>query len=376
MAIYLVMFISCMIISFLAEKSFSNNKKKLGIFFSLLAILIPSIIAGCRSTEVGTDLKVYGVYSFNKAQGYSLTTFISKLEFDSLLYNVINFTIAKTAANFNLFLFVIQLINCTLIYLAIYKKKKIPIWLSYFIYLTTLYFRQLNLLRQGLALSCTIYAFTKLETSSKKEYIYWIIIAALFHPTAFLALPIYYLYEYCKDNSTKSKDNKKIILAITYIVLIISFVFFKKILNLILATGILPEKYTIEYFSRFTRSSIELDNLGTFFKLFWCIVVLLLSCRKKLTKKIKDYNFLMHITLIDFILWNLNIFIVYIDRISFYYGYIYAFFLIPNLGIVFKKDKFNQLIIKIIIIILFLFYWYIRFVYQNAGNVTPYILGI
>ena len=379
MVVYLFMFISCSLCAGLVQHFYKNKKRILSTFFAILAVFIPSIIAGIRNINVGTDIKVYGIYMFNIARSHSIIGYFGIVGTGDILYSFLNILTSLLSDNIHVLLFIIQFINCSIVFIAIFKEREnIHMSLSYFIFLSTLYFRQLNLLRQGLALSFVLLAFVLFKNKKIKSTIFCMIIASLFHATAILAIPLFVIYKYVKDdnkNDNYSESYKYFLVAI-YISLILVFVFFKPLFNIILNSGILPSKYTLEYFERYFNSVIELDNLGTFFKLAWCVIYLLAIKYIKKANEIKDYRFFLHIASIDFILWNFNIYVKYIDRISFYYGYIYALFFVPNLYKLFKNDFLNRNIANLIVIVMFFAYWYLRFVFQNAGNVYPYIIGI
>lgn len=364
---YIIMFIISAICCSLSYK-YSKNKIMKTVFM-LGAILVPSIIAGNRSLDIGTDIKVYGHYMHYVASNFSVKHFFSVFGYSDILFSMIILIVGKLFKNIHICLFFIQFLNCAIIYKACDNyKEKIPVWLSYLLFLLTLYFRQLNLLRQGLAISITVLATTYLLKNENKKFILYTMIASLIHISSIIFILAYFIKNICE----KKLENKAIFV-VMYIILGILFLFFIPILKLITSSGILPAKYTFVYFARYINQNNELDNLGTFFKLFWVMLTLMISFNKYWKGKINNFNFFFHLVLIDFILWNLNIYIHYFDRLSFYFGYAYVLFYIPQLYKFFKNDMGNRIFVYVITIVLFIFYWYVRFVYQNAGNVFPYI---
>ena len=168
MIVYLLMIVFSGIFVYLAQRSFKKQHKLQGIIFSVIAILIPSIIAGCRSVNIGTDLKVYASYMHYVSVNFSFSRLIEIFGSGDILYSLLTFIIGKVSPSFNFFLFVVQLINCTLIYIAVYKNRKSSsMVVSYLIFLLALYFRQLNLMRQGIALSFVICSFAYFKNSEK-----------------------------------------------------------------------------------------------------------------------------------------------------------------------------------------------------------------
>ncbi len=367
MSEYIIMLITSTICCFFATKC-KKNKMLRGLLIAF-TILIPSIVAGLRALNIGTDINTYGNYMHYVASNLSISKFFSIFGYSDILFSVFTLIIGIIFKNIHIYLFLLQLLNCILIYKACDNyKEHIPIWLSYLLFLLTLYFRQLNLLRQGIAISFSILAISYILRDNKKKFLINAILASLTHISAISVFLIYYI----KACIIKNKD-KKVSMVCIYSFLIILFLLFMPILKFITSSGILPSKYSFEYFSTYLNINHELDNLGTFFKLFWCILTLLIGFNKNLKEKIVDFDFFFHIVFIDFILWNLNIYIHYIDRLSFYFGFTYLLFYIPQISKIFKKEIYNKILIYTVILIVFLFYWYVRFIFQNAGNVFPYL---
>lgn len=366
MAIYIIMFVSCFLCCFISSRT---KNKKISIIFDSIAVIIPSIIAGNRSLKIGTDISVYGEYMHYVSSHYSISVFFSIFGYSDIFFSFITLFIGILFKDIHIYLFMLQLINCCLIYKACKNyENKVPVYIAYLLFLTTLYFRQLNLLRQGLALSFSILAVSYLLKDNKKKFFTFWILAALSHISALCVISIYFL-----NNHSKKYESKKIALSTTYVFLIIVLLLFLPTLRFITSLGILPSKYTYEYFTHYLNANHELDNLGVFFKLFWCYITLCIASRKSMKDKISDFRVLFHLVFIDFILWNYNMYVYYVDRISFYFGYVYVLFLLPQFVKLFKNELISKIFYYTILITLFMTYWYIRFVIQNAGSVYPYV---
>ena len=70
-----VIYMSTILVStyfvYCAENSLKREKRSLYIFFSFLALFVPSMLAGIRSDAVGVDVRTYSVPWFNMAKSYS-----------------------------------------------------------------------------------------------------------------------------------------------------------------------------------------------------------------------------------------------------------------------------------------------------------------
>ena len=211
-------------------------------------------------------------------------------------------------------------------------------------------------------------AISYLFNGKNKKFWIFTLLACLTHISSVILIVMYVIFK-------KTNDNKHHILffLILYIVLLFSFVFFVPLLKFITSTGILPSKYTFDYFYRFINENNNIDKLGVGFKSFFCLLTALAASKNTIKQKINNFNFLFHVVFIDMILWNYDIYIQHFDRISFYFGYTYLIFLLPSFYTFFADKKIGKLIYYALLIILFFIYWYIRFIYQNAGEVYPYI---
>lgn len=373
MIYFIVFFLSCLC-TYLAQKAFEKKKKRKGIVFSIIAILMPCALAGYRSLDIGTDLKVY-VNPFFKGAVYSSGFMQYKKSVDTeLLYCVLNYIVSLFTDDVNILLFIIQLIMTTLIYIYVYdQREEVPMWLAMATYYAFIFPRFLNLIRQGIAVSVVLYSIKYLKRGQKIKYFITMGIALLCHSTAFCALPIYGIYIiYSNSNKIKKKKN---IMYIIYLIMIVLLFGYDKILSLFISMGIVPEKFE-SYLTTFFKSNQKFDWSSTFYKLIW-LIVLILPYKNK--NEIKDYNFYYSLLIMDLILWNFNYKIVNAERISYYYYTIASITLIPQTSKLYKKDKFNQLIIYVGTIFLFIAYWYLKFIYLNAGKIYPYhstILGI
>lgn len=368
MTIYIAMFILCSLLMSLSEK-FKKGKILRRICIAL-AIIIPAAIAGFRDLKIGTDIKVYGEFMFYIAIN-SPNNFFNLVGYSDILFSVFTLITNIIFKDIHVYLFLLQLVNCFVIYISCKRmNEKCPIWLSYLIFLMTLYFRQLNLLRQGISLSFSILAVTHLlKDENNKKFYFWTIIASLFHISSLITL----ILPWVKKVVMTKKNLKKEKLSLFYISLIFIFIFFLPILKLITSSGILSSKYSYDYFLNLANTENGIDSLGTTFYLLLCVISFFISLRKEIKNKIDSFNFWFHLCFISFILYMLNVYILYIDRISFCFVYPVILFYVPQFKFIFKNDYVNRILAYFVIILLVIIYWFIRFIYQNAGAVYPYM---
>lgn len=217
--IYIVIFIVTILFTYIAEKNFEKKNKAIGIVFSILAILIPSILAGIRTLDVGIDVQVYVEQNFKIAlQSQSFKECLENCNTD-FLYVVINYIISRISNSINVLMFVVELINMVLVYMFIYNKRKsIHMWLAMAAYLLMFYNISLNLVRQSLAVSVTLLSIRYIENKKPVKFYTCIFIATLLHSTAIFTLPIYVIFNII-NKKNKNFYKTVILLVITIAVL-------------------------------------------------------------------------------------------------------------------------------------------------------------
>lgn len=100
------------------------------------------------------------------------------------------------------FFFITAFITSFLTYKAINENSEMP-WLSLLLFVIAgLYMDAMNIVRQSIAISIFIYAYKYIYDKNLKKYIISIIIASLFHESAIILLPIYFM---CNMKLTKRK---------------------------------------------------------------------------------------------------------------------------------------------------------------------------
>lgn len=379
--IYIICFIFSTIFTFIAEKTFKKNQKIVGIFFSIFAILIPCILAGLRDVSVGTDVKVYVESMFKNALSFNnLMNYINaNNEYTENGYLAFTYLISRFTNNIHIFLFIIQLVIMIPTYIAFYyRRDKAPMWLSMIVYFGLYYNYTLNLVRQSMAMA---FIFLSYIFFSNKKYIKTLLlffIALMLHKSAFLAIPTYLiLYLYAMKKISKRK--KFVIIAISLIITFLITIFYEKIATFLYNSNILPYKYYAYVVSdRFRNNSIDINYFDFIYKTLWIIlyIILYLTNNKEEKRRIVEdtipyFVFIM----IDYIIFPISFSIVTLIRVGYYYGLNIFPILIPNYIKIFKKDKVNQILGKLLLVVLVSIYWIYSIMINHGMGTYPYILG-
>lgn len=173
--------------------SFQRNSHVKAVFnpATILAFLCMALFAGLRGRYVGTDTGWY-VFSFLNA--------LNKLEgdyFDILLdepgYYLLEVIVRLFTDQYWGLLFAVASICCVNVLYTINKYSENKI-LSLFIYITLGYYLFcFNGARQAIAISIYLLALPYIEKKQIVKYCTIVVIAAMFHKTILIMLPIYFI---------------------------------------------------------------------------------------------------------------------------------------------------------------------------------------
>lgn len=196
MIVYVLIFALSLLGVQMADMWYDDRRRF--IVGSLLAVLPPILIAGLRDSTVGSDMELYIVPIFNgiASNGQNLMEFIDSYPDMEIGYLFVNYVIAQlTDQPFLLLLCIHVLIMIPLYITAMKWRENLSPMLFMFIFYMIFFQESLSIVRQSIALSFSMLAFTFFW---EKRYIYYLvyaIIAFLFHQTAIIALslPLVYL---------------------------------------------------------------------------------------------------------------------------------------------------------------------------------------
>jgi hypothetical protein len=227
----------------MAEKLEKQNWKKIH-FFSFLAILLPSLLAGFRDITVGIDLGGYVINNFNDAKSsHSLTDYNSSSTLEPL-YLVYTYIITRFTDNLFWFLFIQQFLILSLIYsFAVSVRKKISVSLFWLIYLLFLFNESLNIVRQSFSMAIIIYSFRFLFERRILLHYACILLACTFHYSSIILFFLYPLYWILYE--VKNKSSIKWILIIILVCGGCIYFYFDEILIYLISKGLISQHYEL-----------------------------------------------------------------------------------------------------------------------------------
>lgn len=164
---------------------------------SILAVLPPILIAGLRDSTVGSDMELYIVPVFNgiASNGQNLIEFIDSYPDMEIGYLFVNYVIAQlTDQPFFLLICIHILIIIPLYITAMKWREHLSPVLFMFIFYMIFYQESLSIVRQSIALSFSMLAFTLFMEKRYIRYCLYMTVAFLFHQTAVVALSFPLVY--------------------------------------------------------------------------------------------------------------------------------------------------------------------------------------
>lgn len=370
MGIYLVAFGFSTLMFYLSSKS----KRKFGsTIFACFGILILAILAGLRSSSIGTDVNVYGRRFYEEAViSNSFTAYFSN-HVNSLLsesgFYLLTYILSRFFHNYHWGLFVYQLIPLTLIYLGMKRCKKIfntPIWLGMMLYDLMLYNTSLNIMRQCIAVGFVFYGTTFLFEKKYKLFLLFIVLAIMFHTSAIVCiaiLPMYIILCQGKHVSQKKQISQCIIFIGLLIILLISG---SQIVRYLVERGIIRAFY-LQYLlgGMFSQSTTGIPYVIVFGYLLYTFIMIFY---KKYTDRRKGESvfFIMSSIIVTIASFFVK-YIQYIDRLNLYFIPLQAL-AISN---IYNCNKQKNIYVFIILGIAFSL-WFYSFVLKGSGETVPY----
>lgn len=182
------------LISIIATNNAYKCKTKSLLFYIHLCFAISPllVLAAYRDANIGTDTANY-IYLFddalsNKNDIWNYILLHPSFEIGFLIYNYI---IAQKVLTVEAYYLITYGIILGLMFVSAFKlKKHINPTIFIFVYLFLFYSDSLNVMRQYLAVSFVLLAIANLFIGKNNRYIFWTVLAFVFHASALISLGI------------------------------------------------------------------------------------------------------------------------------------------------------------------------------------------
>ena len=381
MYIYLLTF-ACSILGIVVSEK--QHNKLLRNILVVVSLLLPSLLAGFRSINIGTDVLTYVKPLFDLAlQSDSFVEFLNLPIYRTwrylpvytieIGYLLLTYVVAKLFHSLIALNFIISLIIISLIYFGLVKMNQINSHISVPFGLMTFYLLffngSLNTIRQYLAFSIIFWGFSFIIKKKLWYYLMTVLIATLFHKTAFFSLILYVIY-----TLLTSKKHIKLNDEGTISFYFRNFVFIG--ILMILCIFIIDPHIFDSIFQYLDLDGYMSSYLGgeytfstSYFLLTVPIIILIILNIKYLWNN-NVARFFIFLYFSYAIFTQLASYSSYAIRIA----DIFSIYSIYSLSLfTYFQDNKKNIILKVILLLYLLMYWYIFYVKLHSGQTIPYI---
>lgn len=322
-----------------------RRNKTCSIWCRIIIPILYTLFIGLRGRNIGVDTNTYyeHFYTYGEWGCY----------FVEIGFDWVNQKIYALGGNANDFFTTISAISVFFIYLSLNKlegwKYTIPALCFYL--LTYTFF--VNGIRQGVVVTIFIYSYKFIVEHKIIPYVSLILFASLFHASAYILLPIYFI------NRVKLPS---------YIVIAIFIISYAGLF--IDITPYIPNlQFGYRDYSEYaSRDASQASIIGYSVREFLNILVLVLMLKNKL---FKEKAVLSNLVLLSFIFWHLGYNLPFISRMTAYFSW-FIYILYPY--ILFKgcKSLFGNRILTISIIVFINSAIWINAILSPANKLLPY----
>lgn len=309
------------------EEILKKNKSKFLIFFLIFFF--------CFTYQMGTDWLSYQNYYENIFPNTSLENLLMKNARIERGYILLNVVFYNLGFNYEIFSGIV-LSFCTYMILKYIQEKSQNKYIAFYIFFIYAFYAALlePLMRQVIALTFFIISLKYLEKRKSLKYMFFIFLAAQFHRTAYLLLPLYFI-NYIKFSLKK------------VIIMIISF---KLLLNTMIDLAIYIFPKYIEYLTA-TRYAPKELTITTVVMSIYHILIIFYIYKNSNEKR----NYILNFASIYIILYSIVVYFPIINRLNLYFAPFIGITLSYVTDIYFFNGKISNSIGKKLVVVIFTF---------------------
>lgn len=342
--------------------SFGFRAKKR--IFCTLGLLIPIIIGGFRY-GVGTDYFNYiNIFSEHVKKGF--------VDIDGIEvgYTILEQFSSLFAPYDTRMLFAITTaLTIIFFYAGLVRFKPQYPGLVTFLYLMTLLPMSFNTIRQGIAVSIVFLALSYAKDKRTIPFVVWCVIASLFHISALLVIPFYFIIRIgmLKNNqSPRSLGSRYIIRLVVMISITIAITI--NALNLALS---IPGFDKYELYAYINEDGA---NLMFYCKLALLAVIFILSKYIVLRDNVQYNTFIMSGTIMEIVLLSMGFVSPFIKRQALYFSLLYIILL--TLAVRINSNKVRQALLYSVIACYAIGFFVVSYFILGQADIIPYKFSI
>lgn len=337
-------------------------KKKIRLFI-VLGLVIPILVSGFRY-GVGTDYFNY-INIFNTHKTMSIEDYYSDNGLVEIGYFAIEYISYLLGGGTRLLFIITSALTLVFFYLGLKRLDIKYIGTVYFLYLTMIFPMTMNAVRQGVAISIMFFAMTFIMKKKPVAYLALTIIAGMFHISALLLLPFYFIGRlFDMHNNDKTRYFVRLLL-VSIVVLFVVFNVFNIVLSI---PGF--EKYLL-----YTTYNEESGNLIFYFKLATVLLIGILARYTIFNKKSSIYQYAYALAVMEVVILVLGFTSPFIKREALYFS---PFFLIAltSLVDVFKTSYRLRVLSYIAVVMYGSSFFTVSYYVLDQADVIPYNISL
>lgn len=377
--IYLTCFFFSLLFVMLAEiefKTADKGKKRtklIGICFSIIALLIPCILAMVRDVTVGVDIGVYvtpNLMTVNQASSF-LDYYKNMPNQTEILFAVLLYYIGKYGTIHILF-FTIEALIIVPVYVILYlRRREGSITLGMLVFYLLFYNISLCVMRAMIAQGFLLMSYYFYTSKKRRWSLFYLFIAVLFHNST--VIPLLFLCIIILINNSSKKKQYYLVLTAS---LILFFLLYRKIIAFFIPViGFISQRYAfyINYYLN-VNSGFDFSDVSYFDLLSKSLLIVFTYISSKLVGE-KGKHDILALTLIGryFSLFSANFHESL--RIAFFFDY-YLIYYVSEIYKYYKKNSFNKIAIGTIIVVILFAYWYFMFIDRDAFKTSNFIFNL
>ena len=266
-------------------------------FFAVCSFL-PFAVNAVLRTGVGTDWVIYDAYYQEISNGGRT--------FAEPLFNLINRVLYKISPDSVLLFGVVGFLTLTLFFLGMYRQSEMVTYSILIFFVSGKYFSMLNQIRQMMAVAIFFFAFQYISRRCLKKYVFWIVMAGLIHTSAWIYLPLYFLY------GIRWNTNRLIKTAISFCLGLPIILFLSRIL-------VRYTRFAWYLSSRFDQSNFDLMGFVLSFLIFFAHLFLLKRQEDRGSEGMEadpTQGFLVMVCMISWLVYLLSSAVPQVSRIA------------------------------------------------------------
>lgn len=189
MVVYIPMIVATTLLIWLAKHVKRNQR----VVVLIMAIAIPVTVATLRYNNGADYLMYLRMMKLAEQTGSSATAFTKIKSIESGYWLLLKLCGGIWPGQYFMTYGVIAIIICGFCYIAIWQQSPNPALSVYLFFVSGIYFDSFNGLRQYIAVAITVFAYKYIQNGELKKYLVAVIIASLFHYSALLVIPAYFI---------------------------------------------------------------------------------------------------------------------------------------------------------------------------------------